>query len=200
MVREGAIFQTTSDTETIVQLVARSKKKDILNKIIDALMQIQGGYALSIIANGTLIGARDPLGIRPLVLGKFKNAFILASETCALDIIGAKFIREIENGEVVVIKDNKVESRRPFPKKQIKPCVFEYIYFSRPDSILKNKTAYEYRKNLGTYLAKETDIKLDVVVPVPDSGVPAALGFSQESCIPFELGLIRNHYVGRTFI
>jgi len=135
MVREGAIFQTTSDTETIVQLVARSKKKDILNKIIDALMQIQGGYALSIIANGTLIGARDPLGIRPLVLGKFKNAFILASETCALDIIGAKFIREIENGEVVVIKDSKVESRRPFPKKQIKPCVFEYIYFSRPDSI-----------------------------------------------------------------
>ena len=200
MVREGAIFQTTSDTETIVQLVARSKKKDILNKIIDALMQIQGGYALSIIANGTLIGARDPLGIRPLVLGKFKNAFILASETCALDIIGAKFIREIENGEVVVIKDNKVESRRPFPKKQIKPCVFEYIYFSRPDSILKNKTAYEYRKNLGTYLAKETDIKPDVVVPVPDSGVPAALGFSQESGIPFELGLIRNHYVGRTFI
>ncbi len=200
MVREGAIFQTTSDTETIVQLVARSKKKDILNKIIDALMQIQGGYALSIIANGTLIGARDPLGIRPLVLGKFKNAFILASETCALDIIGAKFIREIENGEVVVIKDNKVESRRPFPKKQIKPCVFEYIYFSRPDSILKNKTAYEYRKNLGTYLAKETEIKPDVVVPVPDSGVPAALGFSQESGIPFELGLIRNHYVGRTFI
>ena len=200
MVREGAIFQTTSDTETIVQLVARSKKKDILNKIIDALMQIQGGYALSIVANGTLIGARDPLGIRPLVLGKFKNAFILASETCALDIIGAKFIREIENGEVVIIKDNKVESRRPFPKKQIKPCVFEYIYFSRPDSILKNKTAYEYRKNLGTYLAKETDIKPDVVVPVPDSGVPAALGFSQESGVPFELGLIRNHYVGRTFI
>ncbi len=200
MVREGAIFQTTSDTETIVQLVARSKKRDILNKIIDALMQIQGGYALSIVANGILIGARDPLGIRPLVLGKFKNAFILASETCALDIIGAKFIREIENGEVVIIKDNKVESRRPFPKKQIKPCVFEYIYFSRPDSILKNKTAYEYRKNLGTYLAKETDIKPDVVVPVPDSGVPAALGFSQESGIPFELGLIRNHYVGRTFI
>ncbi len=200
MVREGAIFQTTSDTETIVQLVARSKKKDIINKIIDALMQIQGGYALSIVANGTLIGARDPLGIRPLVLGKFKNAFILASETCALDIIGAKFIREIQNGEVVIIKDNKVESRRPFPKKQIKPCVFEYIYFSRPDSILKNKTAYEYRKNLGTYLARETDIKTDVVVPVPDSGVPAALGFSQESGIPFELGLIRNHYVGRTFI
>jgi len=200
MVREGAIFQTTSDTETIVQLVARSKKTEIVDKIIDTLLQIQGGFALSIIANGMLIGARDRLGIRPLVLGKLKNAFILASETCALDIIGAKFVREIENGEVVIITDGKVKSRRPFPKKQQRPCVFEYIYFSRPDSILKNKTAYEYRKNLGTHLAKELDIKPDVVVPVPDSGVPAALGFSQESKIPFELGLIRNHYVGRTFI
>ena len=127
MVRDGAIFQTTSDTETIVQLVARSKKKDIVNKVIDALMQIQGGYALSIIANGTLIGARDPLGIRPLVLGKYKRSYILTSETCALDIIGAKFVREIENGEVVIIKDNKIESRRPFPKKNKRPCVFEYF-------------------------------------------------------------------------
>ena len=200
MVREGAIFQTTSDTETIVQLVARSKKIEIVDKLIDALLQIQGGFALSIIANGLLIGARDPLGIRPLVLGKLKNAYILASETCALDIIGAKFVREIENGEVVIISGEKIISRRPFPKKDQRPCVFEYIYFSRPDSILKKKTAYEYRKNLGTYLAKELNIKPDVVVPVPDSGVPAALGFSQESKIPFELGLIRNHYVGRTFI
>ena len=200
MVREGAIFQTTSDTETIVQLVARSKKKEIVDKIIDALMQIQGGYALTIIANGTLIGARDPLGIRPLILGKYKNSFVLASETCALDIIGAKFIREVENGEVVVINDKKIKSRYPYPKRKERPCVFEYIYFSRPDSILKKKTAYEFRKNLGTYLSKEIDIAPDVVVPVPDSGVPAALGFSQESNIPFELGLIRNHYVGRTFI
>ncbi len=200
MVREGAIFQTTSDTETIVQLVARSKKIEIIDKIIDTLLQIQGGYALSIIANELLIGARDPLGIRPLVLGKLKNAYILASETCALDIIGAKFVREIENGEVVIISDGKIISRRPFPKKNQRPCVFEYIYFSRPDSILKKKTAYEYRKNLGVYLAKELNIKPDVVVPVPDSGVPAALGFSQEAKIPFELGLIRNHYVGRTFI
>ena len=200
MVREGAIFQTTSDTETIVQLVARSKKKEIVDKIIDALMQIQGGYALTIIANGTLIGARDPLGIRPLILGKYKNSFVLASETCALDIIGAKFIREVENGEVVVINDKKIKSRYPYPKSNERPCVFEYIYFSRPDSILKKKTAYEFRKNLGTYLSKEIDIAPDVVVPVPDSGVPAALGFSQESNIPFELGLIRNHYVGRTFI
>ena len=200
MVREGAIFQTTSDTETIVQLVARSKKKEIVDKIIDALMQIQGGYALTIIANGTLIGARDPLGIRPLILGKYKNSFVLASETCALDIIGAKFIREVENGEVVVINDKKIKSRYPYPKSKERPCVFEYIYFSRPDSILKKKTAYEFRKNLGTYLSKEIDIAPDVVVPVPDSGVPAALGFSQESNIPFELGLIRNHYVGRTFI
>ena len=200
MVREGAIFQTTSDTETIVQLVARSKKKEIVDKIIDALMQIQGGYALTIIANGTLIGARDPLGIRPLILGKYKNSFVLASETCALDIIGAKFIREVENGEVVVINDKKIKSRYPYPKSKERPCVFEYIYFSRPDSKLKKKTAYEFRKNLGTYLSKEIDIAPDVVVPVPDSGVPAALGFSQESNIPFELGLIRNHYVGRTFI
>ncbi len=200
MVREGAIFQTTSDTETIVQLVAKSKKIEIVDKIIDTLLQIQGGYALSIIANELLIGARDPLGIRPLVLGKLKNAYILASETCALDIIGAKFVREIENGEVVIISDGKIISRRPFPKKNLRPCVFEYIYFSRPDSILKKKTAYEYRKNLGVYLAKELNIKPDVVVPVPDSGVPAALGFSQEAKIPFELGLIRNHYVGRTFI
>ena len=200
MIREGAIFQTTSDTETIVQLVARSKKIEIVDKIIDTLLQIQGGFALSIIANGLLIGVRDPLGIRPLVLGKLKNAYILASETCALDIIGAKFIREIENGEVVIISGGKIISRRPFPKKNQRPCVFEYIYFSRQDSILKKKTAYEYRKNLGIYLAKELNIKPDVVVPVPDSGVPAALGFSQESKIPFELGLIRNHYVGRTFI
>ena len=200
MVREGAIFQTTSDTETIVQLVAKSKKREIVDKIIDALMQIQGGYALTIIANGTLIGARDPLGIRPLVIGKYKNAYVLASETCALDIIGAKFIREVENGEVVVINDKKIISRYPYPKSNERPCVFEYIYFSRPDSILKKKTAYEFRKNLGVYLSKEIDIAPDVVVPVPDSGVPAALGFSQESKISFELGLIRNHYVGRTFI
>jgi len=200
MVREGAIFQTTSDTETIVQLVAKSKKRHIEDKIIDSLMQIQGGYALTIIANGTLIGARDPLGIRPLVIGKFEDAYILASETCALDIIGATFVREVENGEVVIIREGKIKTRRPFPNNNKRPCVFEYIYFSRPDSILNGKTAYEYRKNLGTYLAKENDINPDVVVPVPDSGVPAALGFSQETNIPFELGLIRNHYVGRTFI
>ena len=200
MVREGAIFQTTSDTETIVQLVARSKKKEIVDKIIDALMQIQGGYALTIIANGNLIGARDPLGIRPLILGKYKNSFVLASETCALDIIGAKFIREVENGEVVVINDKKIKSRYPYPKSKERPCVFEYIYFSRPDSILKKKTAYEFRKNLGTYLSKEIDIAPDVVVPVPDSGVPAAIGYAKESKKEFDLGLIRNHYVGRTFI
>ena len=200
MVREGAIFQTTSDTETIVQLVAKSKKQNIEDKVIDSLMQIQGGYALTIIANGLLIGARDPLGIRPLVIGKFEDAYILASETCALDIIGASFVREVENGEVVIIRNGEIETRRPFPNNNKRPCVFEYIYFSRPDSILNGKTAYEYRKNLGVFLAKESDIKPDVIVPVPDSGVPAALGYSQETNIPFELGLIRNHYVGRTFI
>ena len=159
----------TSDNIVIPEAGLRASlfNKDIVNKVIDALMQIQGGFALSIIANGTLIGARDPLGIRPLVLGKYKRSYILTSETCALDIIGAKFVREIENGEVVIIKDNKIESRRPFPKKNKRPCVFEYIYFSRPDSILNGQTAYEYRKNLGTYLAKESDIEPDVVVPVP---------------------------------
>ena len=200
MVEEGSIFYTTSDTETIVKLIAKSKRPKTIDKVIDALFQIQGGYALVMMTQNTLIGVRYPYGIRPLVIGKLKNSYVFASETCAFDIIGAKFVREVDNGEIVYVENDELKSIKPFPQKKVRPCVFEYIYFSRPDSILKNKTAYEYRKNLGTYLAKETDIKPDVVVPVPDSGVPAALGFSQESGIPFELGLIRNHYVGRTFI
>ena len=200
MVEEGSIFYTTSDTETIVKLIAKSKRPKTIDKVIDALFQIQGGYALVMMTQNTLIGVRDPYGIRPLVIGKLKNSYVFASETCAFDIIGAKFVREVDNGEIVYVENDELKSIKPFPQKKVRPCVFEYIYFSRPDSILKNKTAYEYRKNLGTYLAKETEIKPDVVVPVPDSGVPAALGFSQESGIPFELGLIRNHYVGRTFI
>ncbi len=147
-----------------------------------------------------LIGVRDPFGIRPLVIGKLKNSYVLASETCALDIIGAKYLREVENGEIVLIEDDKIESIKPFPKQKVRPCVFEYIYFSRPDSILNGKTAYEYRKNLGIELAKEDDVVGDVVVPVPDSGNAAALGYSQQNRKNFELGLIRNHYVGRTFI
>ena len=200
LVKEGAIFRTTSDTETIVQLIARSKREKFVDKLIDALFQIQGGYSLVLMTNKKLVGVRDPFGIRPLVIGKMKSSYILASETCALDIVGANFIREVENGEIVIIENNELKSVKPFPKQKSRPCIFEYIYFARPDSLINNKCAYEYRKNLGRELAKETDINADLVVPVPDSGVPAALGFADQSKKKFELGLIRNHYVGRTFI
>ena len=200
LVKEGAIFHTTSDTETIVQLIAKSKRNTTVDKIIDALFQIQGGYALIMLTQNILIGVRDPYGIRPLVIGKIKNSYVFASETCALDIIGAKYIRDVENGEIVFVENNKLNSIKPFPQKKIRPCVFEYIYFSRPDSILNNKCAYEYRKNFGLELAKEAHVESDLVIPVPDSGVPAAIGYSQYTKKNFELGLIRNHYVGRTFI
>lgn len=200
LVADGSIFQTTSDTETILQLVARSKRVPMVDKIIDALFQVQGAYALVILTNKKLIGVRDPYGIRPLVLGDLNGAPVLASETCALDIIGAKYVRDVENGEIVVISESGIESIKPFPAVDERPCIFERIYFSRPDSIVDGKTVYVYRKNLGEQLATENNIKADVVIPVPDSGVPAALGFAQKSNIPFELGIIRNHYVGRTFI
>ena len=200
LVDEGAIFYTTSDTETIVQLIARSKRKKTIDKIVDAIFQIQGGYSLVMLTQTSLVGVRDPYGIRPLVIGKLNNSYVLSSETCALDIIGAKFVREVDNGEIVLIEDNKIQSIKPFPPRKIRPCVFEYIYFSRPDSILNGKSAYEYRKNLGKELAKESNLKADIVVPVPDSGNAAALGFAQYLDINFELGLTRNHYVGRTFI
>jgi amidophosphoribosyltransferase len=200
LVKDGAIFRTTSDTETIVQLIAKSKRDKFTDKLIDALFQIQGGYSLVLMTNKKLIGVRDPFGIRPLVIGKLKNSYIFASETCALDIVGATFVREVENGEIIVIENEELKSIKPFPKQKPRPCVFEFIYFARPDSLIKGKCAYEYRKNLGFELAKETDLKADLVVPVPDSGVPAALGFAEKSKKKFELGLIRNHYVGRTFI
>ncbi len=200
LVKEGAIFRTTSDTETIVQLIAKSKRDKIVDKLIDALFQIQGGYSLVIMTNKKMIGVRDPFGIRPLVIGKLKDSYIFASETCALDIVGAKFIREVENGEIIIIENNEMSNIKPFPKQKARPCVFEYIYFARPDSIISGKCAYEYRKNFGVQLAKETDIKADIVIPVPDSGVPAALGYAEYSKKKFDLGLIRNHYVGRTFI
>tara|TARA_B100000989_G_scaffold233943_1_gene180776 strand:+ start:20762 stop:22243 length:1482 start_codon:yes stop_codon:yes gene_type:complete len=200
LVEDGAIFYTTSDTETIVQLIARSKRIKTIDKIVDALFQIQGGYALVMLTQNTLLGVRDPFGIRPLVIGKLDNSYVFASETCALDIIGAKYIRDVENGEIVSIENGKLNSIKPFPEKKIRPCVFEYIYFSRPDSILNGKCAYEYRKNFGAQLAMENPIEADLVVPVPDSGNAAAIGFSQLTKIPFDLGLIRNHYVGRTFI
>ena len=200
LIRKGSIFQSTSDTETILQLVARSDADRTLNRLVDALMQISGAWALVVLTNKKLIGARDPYGIRPLVLGELDGAKILASETCALDIIGAKFIREIEPGEVIVITEDGEESIKPFPNARARPCIFEYIYFSRPDSMLDGKSVYECRKSFGKNLARECPSDADIVVPVPDSGVPAALGYSEESKIPFELSIIRNHYVGRTFI
>ena len=169
LVKDGAIFRTTSDTETIVQLIAKSKREKFVDKLIDALFQIQGGYSLVLMTNKKLVGVRDPFGIRPLVIGKLKNSYILASETCALDIVGASFLREVENGEIIIIEDQKLKSIKPFPKQKQRPCVFEYIYFARPDSIINNHCAYEYRKKLGSQLAKEADIDADFVVPVPDS-------------------------------
>ena len=158
----------------------QNQKEKFIDKLIDSF-QIQGGYSLVLMTNKKLVGVRDPFGIRPLVIGKIKNSYILASETCALDIVGATFVREVENGEIIIIENEKISCVKPFPKQKSKPCVFEYIYFARPDSLINNKCAYEYRKNLGSELAKETDIDADLVVPVPDSGVPAALGYAEES-------------------
>ena len=200
LISQGCIMQSTSDTEAILHLVARSQKARLVERYIDALRALEGAYALVALTNKKLIGARDPLGIRPLILGELNGAHILCSETCALDIIGAHFVREIENGEVVVISEEGVESLRPFPRQQARPCIFEYIYFSRPDSMLGGRSIYEVRKAMGARLAVEAPVAADVVVPIPDSGVPAALGFATEAKLPFELGIIRNHYVGRTFI
>ena len=200
LIQSGAICQSTSDTEVILHLISRSKKRRIVDRFVDALLQIEGAYALACLTNGMLIGARDPIGIRPLVLGRLGKAWVLASETCALDIVGAEFVREIENGEVVVITDAGIESHRPFPRRPARPCIFEYIYFARPDSIVSGRSVYDIRKEMGAQLARESAVQADVVVPVPDSGVPAAIGYAQFSGLPFELGIIRNHYVGRTFI
>ena len=200
LVSSGAIFQSTSDTEVILHLVAKSKKLKFIDKFIDALSYLEGAYSLVALTNKKLIGARDPLGIRPLVLGKLDKSYILASETCALDIIGAEFIREVENGEVIVITDDGIESHYPFPKQSQRPCIFEYIYFAMPHSVIGGKSVYQIRKQLGYELSKEDNVKAEIVVPVPDSGVPASLGYSEGSKINFDYGLIRNHYVGRTFI
>ncbi len=200
LIRKGAICQSTSDTEAVLHLVARSLRRQFIDRFIDALLQLEGAYAFVGLTNGKLIGARDPLGIRPLVLGELDGRYILASETCALDIIGARFVRDVENGEIVVISDKGVQSIKPFEPEQMRPCIFEYIYFARPDSVVHGRNVYDVRKRFGAELARESGVKADIVVPVPDSGVPAAIGFSQESGIPYELGIIRNHYVGRTFI
>jgi amidophosphoribosyltransferase len=200
LIKEGAICQSTTDTEAIVHLVARSRKARILERFTDAIRQLEGAYSLVALTNKKLVGARDPLGIRPLVLGELDGAYILASETCALDIIGAKFVRDIENGEVVVITEDGIESLKPFPEQMMRPCIFEYIYFARPDSVVHGRSVYDVRKKMGEQLALEAPADVDVVIPVPDSGVPAALGYAQKSGLPFEFGIIRNHYVGRTFI
>ena len=200
LVREGAIYQSTSDTEVILHLVARSRHSRVVDRFVEALRQLEGAYAFVTLTNKKLIGARDPLGIRPLVLGELDGKYIFASETCALDIIGARFVRDVRNGEVVVISEDGIESLTPFPPQPARPCIFEYVYFARPDSVVHGRPVYDVRKRMGAVLAQEAGIEADVVVPVPDSGVPAAIGYSQAADIPFELGIIRNHYVGRTFI
>ena len=200
LVSHGAMMQSTTDTEVILHLVAQSRRNHFIDRFIEALRSLEGAYSLVSLTNKKLVGARDPLGIRPLVLGELDGCPILASETCALDIIGAKYVRDIENGEVVVFDENGATSHKPFPPMRARPCLFEYIYFSRPDSVLGGRPVYDVRKAIGAELARETHVDADVVVPVPDSGLPAAIGYSHQSGIPFELGIIRNHYVGRTFI
>ncbi len=203
LVREGAIMQSTTDTEVILHLLARSRRNRFIDRFIEALRALEGAYSLVALTNKKLIGARDPFGIRPLVLGELDGCPILASETCALDMIGARYVRDVKNGEVIIATErgiDKIESIEPFPPRAPRPCIFEYIYFSRPDSIVGGRPVYEVRKTMGVELAREAPAPADVVVPVPDSGVPAAIGYAQASGIPYELGIIRNHYVGRTFI
>ncbi len=200
LVEDGAIFQSTSDTEVLLHLLARSKKRKFIERFTEAVLQIEGAFAFTCLTNKKLVGVRDPLGIRPLLLGRLGDSWVLASETCAFDIVGAEFVREIENGEIVVITENGIESYHPYQKQAPRPCIFEYIYFARPDSIANGKSVYEVRKKMGEQLAIEAPADADVIIPIPDSGVPAAIGYAQKSGIPFELGIIRNHYVGRTFI
>ena len=200
LINRGAIFQSTMDTEVIIHLIARSQKNSLEEKIIDATSQIEGAFSLVIIHKDGIIALRDPHGVRPLSLARLGDSYVVASETCAFDIIGATFERDIENGEMIIINQNGVKSLKPFETKSPKFCIFEYVYFARPDSVVEGKSVYDMRKNIGAQLAKEIKIEADVVVPVPDSGVAAAIGFASQSQIPFELGIIRNHYVGRTFI
>ncbi len=200
LVRRGSIFQSTSDTETIIHLVATSSYRTLLDRFIDALKHVEGAYSLICLTPEGMLACRDPLGIRPLVLGRLNDAYILASETVALDVVGATFLRAIEPGELVVISSKGLRSLRPFGALRPRPCIFEHVYFSRPDSIVDGTSVYQVRKRIGAQLAIESPVDADVVVPVPDSGTPAAIGYAQQSGIPFELGIIRSHYVGRTFI
>ncbi len=201
LVSKGSLFQSTSDTEVIVHLMAVSTKQDAVEKMIYAVNEIKGAYSLVAVTDDMMIGVRDPFGIRPLVLGKLGGSYILASESCALDIIGADYVRDIDAGEMVIVDKGGIRSMQPFKKTEKRLCIFEYVYFARPDSVMEGQSVYEMRKNIGAILANESPVaNADVVVPVPDSGVPSAIGYSQASGVPFELGIIRNHYVGRTFI
>ena len=200
LVRRGSIFQSTSDTEVIVHLIATSLKDTVEERMAEALRQVEGAYSLVALTQHGLIGVRDPLGIRPLVLGKLGDAYILASESCALDIIGATFVRDIDAGEMIAIGPGGIKSTKPFDNPHKRFCVFEYIYFARPDSVVDGVSVYEARKRIGMELARESAVSADIVIPVPDSGVPAAIGYAAECRLPFELGIVRNHYIGRTFI
>ncbi|KQM41460.1 amidophosphoribosyltransferase [Sphingomonas sp. Leaf10] len=201
LVRTGSIFQSTSDTEVIIHLVATSNYRTLLDRFIDALKQVEGAYSLICMTPEGMIACRDPLGIRPLVMGKLgDDGYIFASETVALDVVGAEFVREVEPGELVIVKNGELRSIRPFAPLSPRPCIFEWVYFSRPDSISDDRSIYSVRKAIGAELAQENSVEADLVIPVPDSGVPAAIGYAQASGIPFELGIIRSHYVGRTFI
>jgi len=200
LVRRGSIFQSTSDTETIIHLVATSSYRTLLDRFIDALRQVEGAYSLVVMTPEGMIACRDPLGIRPLVMGRLDDAVIFASETVALDVVGATFERSVEPGELVIVQDGSVRSIKPFAPVNPRPCIFEWVYFSRPDSIAGDQSVYSVRKEIGAQLAHEAPVEADLVIPVPDSGVPAAIGYAQASGIPFELGIIRSHYVGRTFI
>ncbi len=202
LIRRGCLFQSTTDSEVFIHLVAISRYSTVVDRLIDALRQVVGAYSLIALTDDAMLGVRDPLGVRPLILGRNESsgAWILASESCALDITGASFVRDVEPGEIVVVDAQGVRSIRPFSRERPRFCLFEYVYFSRPDSVVEGVPVYDARKRIGRELARESDVDADVVVPVPDSGVPAAMGYAAESGVPFELGIIRNHYVGRTFI
>src|SRR5690606_10347926 len=200
LVRQVSIFQSTSDTEVIIHLVATSSYRTLLDRFIDALRKIQGAYSVVCLTSEGMIAVRDPLGIRPLVLGRLNDAYIIASETCALDIVGATVLRSLVPGELMVISERVIDSHKHISQTTPRPCIFEHVYFARPDSIFDGRSVYEIRKRIGAQLAIESGVEADMVVPVPDSGTPAAIGYAQESGLPFELGIIRSHYIGRTFI
>ena len=200
LVRRGSIFQSTSDTETIIHLVATSSYRTLLDRFIDALRQLEGAYSLICMTSEGMIACRDPLGVRPLVMGRLGDAWLFASETVAFDVVGAEFVRSVEPGELVIVQNGEVRSLHPLAKARPRPCIFEHVYFSRPDSIVDGTSVYSVRKAIGAELARENPVEADLVIPVPDSGTPAAIGYAQASGIPFELGIIRSHYVGRTFI